>query len=190
VAVLTIRGKHVHLGRRQFLFVLVGATCFLTQYSVLTVMAAAGVNRPLANALGFVLSAQLNFLLSSRLTWRDRRVHGARALCARLVGYNGTALLSLGVNTAAFTLVYQRVGNLAGAAIGVACGMCVTYLICDLIIFRNRASGGIATSDDSSASGQHAVPAERGILRDRGRHAAASRAVPRWPGSPQNPKAT
>jgi putative flippase GtrA len=185
-----MRGKHVHLGKRQLLFVLVGATCFLTQYGVLTVLAAAGINRPLANAVGFGLSAQLNFLLSSRLTWRDRRAHSARTLCLRLVSYNGTALLSLSVNTAAFTLVYQRVGNLAGAALGVGCGMCVTYLICDLIIFRNRASGAIATSGDISTSGHHHVPASRGILRDRGRHAAASRPMLRRPGSPRNPDAT
>ena len=132
------------LGRRQMLFMAVGATCFLAQYCVLTALAATGVNRPLANAVGFVLSAQLNFLLSSRLTWRDRRAGTAKTLWARLVGYNGTALISLGVNTAAFSLVYRHVGNLAGAAIGVICGMLVTYLICDQLIFRDRHRHAVA----------------------------------------------
>lgn len=126
------------LSRRQLLFVCVGTVCFLTQYCALTVLATLGVNRPLANALGFLLSAQLNFVLSSRLTWRDRRAGTIKTLWARLVGYNGTALISLAVNTAAFSLVYQRVGNLVGAAVGVTCGMCVTYLLCDLLIFRDR----------------------------------------------------
>ena len=145
MATLATRGKRLQLGRmrqylgkRQLLFVAVGATCFLAQYGALTVMAAAGVNRPAANALGFVLSAQLNFILSSRLTWRDRNAGTAKTLLARLIAYNGTALISLAVNTAVFTLTYQRIGNLAGAAAGVICGMCVTYLVCDLFIFRDR----------------------------------------------------
>ena len=171
MAILTIRGKHVHLGtrahlgktrvhlgKRQILFALVGGTCFLAQYSALSALTAAGVDRPVANALGFVLAAQLNFLLSSLLTWRDRRASNAGTLWARLAAYNGTALISLAVNTAAFTLVYQRVGNLAAAAIGVACGMCVTYLICDLIIFRNGA---------------------RHALRGRARHALGTRPAAR-----------
>jgi putative flippase GtrA len=138
MATLATRGKRLHLGRRQILFVSVGATCFLAQYCALTAMTAAGLYRPAANALGFVLSAQLNFALSSRLTWRDRRARTTQTLWARLAGYNGTALISLAVNTAVFTLIYHRTGNLAGAAIGVLCGMCFTYLVCDLLIFRDR----------------------------------------------------
>ena len=61
-----------------------------------------GTYRPLANALGFAISAQLNFVLSSRLTWRDRP-WAAPALWAGLACYNGTALISLAVNTAAFS---------------------------------------------------------------------------------------
>jgi putative flippase GtrA len=130
--------------KRQLLFVSVGAACFLAQYCALTAMATAGVNRPLANALGFALSAQLNFALSSRLTWRDRRAGSAQTLWTRLACYNGTALISLAVNTAAFSLVYRQVGNLAGAAVGVICGMCVTYLVCDLVIFRERSKRALA----------------------------------------------
>lgn len=144
MATLAARGMRHYLGRRQLVFVAVGGTCFLTQYGALTAMAAAGLYRPAANALGFVLSAQLNFLLSSRFTWRDRRAGSAKTFWARLVGYNGTALISLAVNTAVFTLVYRQIGNLAGAAVGVICGMCVTYLVCDLLIFRERPKHAIA----------------------------------------------
>ena len=120
------------------LFVCVGAACFLTQYAALTGLAAAGTYRPVANALGFVISAQLNFALSSRLTWRDRPAAAVRARWARWASYNGTALISLAVNTAVFTIAYHRLGNLPAAALGVLTGMCVTYLVCDLLIFRDR----------------------------------------------------
>lgn len=124
--------------RRQLLFVGVGATCFLAQITVLTVLSALGVSRPLGNAFGFVISAQLNFLLSSKLTWRDRPGRNTRTLWARLLSYNATAAVSLAVNTAVFTVAYHQLGNLAAAALGVLCGMCVTYLVCDLLIFRER----------------------------------------------------
>jgi putative flippase GtrA len=119
------------------LFLCVGAACFLTQYAALSAMAAAGTYRPLANALGFAISAQLNFALSARLTWRDRP-SAARGLWARWASYNGTALISLAVNTAAFAIAYRRLGNLPAAAVGVLAGMSVTYLVCDLLIFRDR----------------------------------------------------
>ena len=116
-------------------------------------------DRPLANALGFVLSAQLNFVLSSRLTWRDRRTGPAQAPWVRLASYNGTALISLAVNTAAFSLIYRQAGDLAAAAAGVVCGMCVTYLVCDLLIFRERARharpGRVSLHRASGSAGRH-----------------------------------
>jgi putative flippase GtrA len=124
---------------RPLLFAAVGGCCFLVQVGVLTALAAAGTSRPLANAIGFVISAQLNFALSSRLTWRDRQARTARARWTRLVSYNGTALLSLAVNTGVFALVYHRTGNLLAAALGVGCGMCSTYVVCHFLIFGDRA---------------------------------------------------
>ena len=159
--------------RRQLLFVTVGATCFLTQYAVLSALSRAGVSQPLANAAGFVISAQLNFALSARFTWRDRPAGAARTRLAQLLSYNVTALLSLAVNTAVFTLAYHRLGNLASAALGVVCGMCVTYLVCDLLIFRDRtrrvataqAAAGLANGRDAR-SGQR--PLEPGVTNGAG----------------------
>jgi putative flippase GtrA len=121
------------------MFLGVGGTCFAVQYGVLTALASAGLDRPVANAVGFVTSAQLNFLLSSRLTWSDRNAAARRTAWVRLASYNATALISLAVNTVVFGVMYHRLGNLAGAAVGVAAGLCVTYTVCDLVIFRERA---------------------------------------------------
>jgi len=154
--------------RRQLLFLCVGATCFLTQYAALTALATVGTYRPLANALGFAISAQLNFVLSARLTWRDRPTAAARTLWARWASYNGTALISLAVNTAVFTAAYHRIGNLPAAALGVLCGMCVTYLVCDMLIFRDRSRPQTARrARHRPLHAGSAVPAPVAVAGDR-----------------------
>jgi len=176
-------------GKRQLLFLCVGATCFLTQYAALTAMAAAGTYRPLANALGFAISAQLNFALSARLTWRDRPTAAARTLWARWASYNGTALISLAVNTAVFTAAYHRIGNLPAAALGVLCGMCVTYLVCDMLIFRDRSTPQVASRShrrlrhaESAAQAPVAIAWDRPAAPPRDRPAAPpwDRPAPPW----------
>jgi putative flippase GtrA len=168
------------------LFVCVGATCFLAQYGTLTVLGAVGVYRPLANAVGFLLSAQLNFALSSRLTWRDRPAGTARALWVRLISYNGTALLSLAVNTGVFAVTYHRVGNLMAAALGVGCGMCVTYLVCDLLIFRDRRRRPAALRVTRWVRASH-TPAHRAHARRSPISLAPANPVPTRPVSATGP---
>jgi putative flippase GtrA len=125
-----------HGQKRVAIFAAVGATCFGVQLALLTLLVHLGANRPVANAVGFAISAQVNFLLSSKVTWRDRSVSGWRERGTRWVAYNGTALVSLGINTAVFTLVYHAIGTAPASALGVLIGTVVVYLICNLLIFR------------------------------------------------------
>jgi putative flippase GtrA len=122
--------------KRIVIFGAVGITCFAAQLVVLAILARLGAYRPAANAVSFALSAQLNFVLSSRLTWRDRPVAGRRGLGARWLAYNGTAALSLGCNTVVFALAYKSVGSGLAAAAGVVAGTCVVYVICNFLVFR------------------------------------------------------
>src|SRR6266516_2122278 len=98
-----------HSRARIAVFAAVGAFCFAVQLVLLTLIAGAGVDRPIADAIGFALSAQLNFLLSTRFTWRDRKVAGRRDIGVRWLAYNATALLSLAGNTAVFAVAYRGV---------------------------------------------------------------------------------
>jgi putative flippase GtrA len=123
--------------KRILIFAAIGATCFLAQFILLTVMTNLGAYRPLANAASFAISAQLNFLLSTRITWRDRPSAGGRGTTARWLAYNGTALISLGCNTAVFVLVYHAIGTTPAAMLGVLTGTCIVYLICNLLVFRS-----------------------------------------------------
>jgi putative flippase GtrA len=114
----------------------VGITCFAVQLVLLAIMVRLDIYRPAANAVAFALSAQLNFLLSTRLTWRDRPAGGRRGTGARWLAYNVTACLSLACNTAVFTLAYRAIGTGLAAGAGVVAGTCVVYVICNFLVFR------------------------------------------------------
>jgi putative flippase GtrA len=134
-----------HARVRIAVFAAVGALCFAVQLALLTLIVHVGVDRPIADAIGFALSAQLNFLLSTRFTWQDRKVAGRRDIGVRWLAYNATALLSLAFNTAVFTVAYQAVGTTAAALLGVLAGTAVVYLTCNYIVFRVRRSAVRAT---------------------------------------------
>ena len=123
---------------RALKFALVGALCFAVQYLALLLLARTGLVRPLADGAGFLLSAQLNFALSTAFTWRDRRGARARGLVARWASFNLTALLGLAINTGVFSLLYPSLGNLAASALGVLAGAGCNYLVLDLLVFRRR----------------------------------------------------
>ena len=58
------------------------------------------------------------------------------------------ALLSLGCNTAVFTLSYHSIGTALAAALGVLTGTCFVYLTCNLLVFRGtRAAHAAGTGE-------------------------------------------
>jgi putative flippase GtrA len=140
--------------KRIVIFAAVGLVCFAVQLALLTVLVHAGAYRPIANAVGFAVSAQLNFFLSSRITWRDRPVSGWRGTGARWLAYNGTALISLGCNTAVFTLTYRAIGTTPAAAAGVLVGTFVVYLTCNLLVFRGSRQSPVREAEVLLATGQ------------------------------------
>lgn len=93
---------------------------------------------PIANTAAFAGSAQLNFTLSSAFTWRDRRIHGRRWVWRRWASYNATTLFSLAINGAVFTACHVLIGSLAAAVAGVAVSATVTYMLCNVVVFRAR----------------------------------------------------
>ena len=115
----------------------------------------------LANSLAFAVSAQLNFLLSSRLTWGDRPAGGWRDTSGRWAAYNGTALLSLIFDTGVFTASYRLVGTPAAAAAGVLAATCLTFLVCNRLIFRVR--GGFLSIGPVPATAAVQVPAAAAV---------------------------
>jgi putative flippase GtrA len=125
--------KHARLLK----YVGVGVTCFSLQFILLTTMVHLDIYRPLANSVAFAISAQLNFLLSSKLTWGDRPARGLCHTGGRWAAYNGTALLSLGCDSLVFAVSYHVIGTAAAAAAGVLAATSLTFLVCNQMIFRS-----------------------------------------------------
>jgi putative flippase GtrA len=123
--------------RRALRFMAVGIVCFSVQYLVLRLLTAAGVQATVADALGFALSAQLNFTLSMLFTWGDRKGAFTRSPGTRWVSYNASILLTLAINTGVFQLC-RPLGYLAASALGVIVGSVGNYALCDIVVFRGR----------------------------------------------------
>jgi putative flippase GtrA len=137
-----LRGRRARIAR----FLAVGGTCFAIQFALLTGLVRLGVDRPVANAIAFAGSAQLNFLLSSRLTWADRPAGTWRQGGARLLAYNLTALVSLGVDSGVFVLAYRATGTLPAAGLGVVTSTALVYLICNRLVFRSAPRMALAVA--------------------------------------------
>ena len=123
--------------RRVLRFALVGMVCFAVQYVALRTLTRVGVPATPADALGFLLSAQLNFTLSSLFTWADRTDAFARSLTGRWLSYNASIVITLTINAGVFQLC-RPLGELAASALGVVVGAAGNYVLCDLFVFRGR----------------------------------------------------
>jgi putative flippase GtrA len=141
----SILGKRIRLIK----FAAVGGTCFLVQFMLLTGLDHLGVYRPLANGISFAFSAQLNFALSSALTWADRPAGSRGQTGARWLAYNGTALVALTCDSAVFVGVYHAVGTDAAAVLAVVASTCLVFVICNYIIFRPPRTAPAAVAEAS-----------------------------------------
>jgi putative flippase GtrA len=141
----SVLGKRIRLIK----FVAVGGTCFLVQFLLLTGLDHLGVYRPLANGISFAVSAQLNFALSSVVTWGDRPAGSRSQTGARWLAYNGTALVALACDSAVFVAIYHAVGTDAAAVLAVVASTCLVFVICNYVIFRPARTASPAVAEAS-----------------------------------------
>lgn len=137
--VLLAPGRLLERVPRPLRFAAVGGACAVLQLLALAALARLGVELHAADALAFVLCAQVNFALNSAITWRDRRA-SARAVAGRLAGYNALALGSLAVNQVVFALALPATHYLIASALGLLAGALLNYTGCGRVIFRRAAS--------------------------------------------------
>lgn len=123
--------------KRLIVFACVGLFCLGVQLTILYVLEQVWPAL-LANATGFVVSAQLNFALSYRLTWADSMRKVGRQLFATWSSFNANVLIGLFVNSASFSLAYHVIGmpSLASAAMASATSTISTFLVNHYMVFR------------------------------------------------------
>lgn len=125
---------------RLIRFGAVGSTCALLQLLALGLLGQLGFELHVANVIAFTLSTQVNFALSSGITWRERRgPRTARGNAARrLAGYNVLALGSLLINQAVFAVALPHLPYLVAGVVGILAGMLLTYAVSGQLLFRRQ----------------------------------------------------
>ncbi|MBV9705890.1 MAG: GtrA family protein [Chloroflexi bacterium] len=122
---------------RPLRFICIGAIVALIQLSMLDLLIYQRWNPVLANIMAFVLAAQVNFLLSTLFTWRDRRLERARIKAffmrwaAFHVSISGTAVLNFTVFLAARTIV----PTLIASALGIMLAAVLNFAVLDRFVF-------------------------------------------------------
>jgi putative flippase GtrA len=170
--------------QRAVRFAAVAACCTLVQLLVLACLAHLGVDKVMANGIGFGLSAQANFALSALVTWRDRQPRPARhartglgtrlgAWPTRWARFNTVAVVALGANELAFTMaMHSGLRLFMASAAGIVAGAAVTFPLNNLVTFRDgtpRTGGTPGTSGTPGKSVGAEVERRPGIDEIRAR---------------------
>ncbi|MGD0765707.1 MAG: GtrA family protein [Dehalococcoidia bacterium] len=120
-------------------FLAVGGTCAIVQLSILHTLVVSGVEPHLGNLAAFIVSMELNFVLSQFFTWRDRWSAGLRPsmILGRFLMFNVSASATSGVlNQGAFALFSLFISYLPAAAIGICVAATSNFLLNDRVVFR------------------------------------------------------
>jgi len=120
-------------------FLAVGGTCGVIQLSILHALVVSDVEAHLANLAAFIVSMELNFVLSQFFTWRDRWSASLRPsmILGRFLMFNVSAATTSGVlNQGAFALFNLFISYLPAAAIGICLASITNFLLNDRVVFR------------------------------------------------------
>ena len=119
---------------RPLRFALTGGFAGLLQLGLLAVLTGHGWPAALANAVAFLLAAQVNFALSSLFTWRDRR--RTAPLWRRWLAFHGAIAAMALVNQSVFLAAWTALPALVASAAGIAVAAVGNYLLGDRLVFR------------------------------------------------------
>ena len=125
---------------RPLRFAFVGVFAGLVQLSVFSLLLLRGVNPILGNALAFLGSVQLNFLLSSLITWRDRGVPPDwMEVPLRWAKFHAVCAVGAAVNFTTFFIIARGpLPALVASGAGILAGAVINYAVNDRVVFRSR----------------------------------------------------
>jgi putative flippase GtrA len=121
-------------------FACTGLLAGAIQLALLHLWTARGWDALVANPVAFLVSAQLNFLLSVTFIWRNRRDAPRRVetLRRRWIAFHCSILSTALLNQAVFGMAQVALPSLLAAALGIAAGALVNFLVQDRFVFATR----------------------------------------------------
>ncbi len=123
---------------RPLRFVFTGGLCGLIQLLLFLLLTRAGWQPLLANSVAFLLSAQVNFLLSISFTWADRVQTERKNLLARWLAFHGSILGTALLNQLVFFLAHLLIPGQFAAIAGIAVAALANFILLDRRVFRYR----------------------------------------------------
>jgi putative flippase GtrA len=124
---------------RPLRFVFTGGLCGLIQLVLFTLLERGGwlsLSPLISNSVAFLLSAQVNFLLSVKLTWGDRQPERRSGLLARWLTFHGSILGTALLNQLVFLLAHLFLPNLVAVVLGIAVAALANFVLLDRQVFR------------------------------------------------------
>jgi putative flippase GtrA len=123
---------------RPLRFAAVGGVCGLIQLALLTLLELGGLAAIPANAAAYLLSAQVNFLLSNHFIWHDRWSRGVsgRDLLRRWLGFHGSIAGTFVLSQAVFVASRLVLPDVLASALGIGVAAVANFLIQDRLTFR------------------------------------------------------
>jgi len=123
---------------RPLRFAAVGGAAALVQLALLVLLKRFGMGAIPANVGAYLLSAQLNFLLSNHFIWRDRWSRGATAgdLLRRWIAFHGSIAGTFLFSQAVFIAARVALPDVFASAFGLGCAAIANFLIQDRLTFQ------------------------------------------------------
>ena len=118
---------------RPIRFALIGASAAAIQLALLALLTRHGWQQDLADALAFLLAAQVNFACNNLFTWRGRGRD--RPLWRRWLLFHGSILGTAALNLLVFDLARRAIPVLPASALGIAVAAVGNFLIGDRLVF-------------------------------------------------------
>jgi putative flippase GtrA len=125
---------HARRHDRLLRFAVTGGVAAAVQIGLLAVLAPRVGHPDLADLLAFLAAAQVNFVLSSTFTWRDRRQPGA-AMAGHWLRFHLSIAAMAVVNMATFAAVHPVTGAVVAAAAGIGAAAAGNFLLGDRLVF-------------------------------------------------------
>ncbi|MEP6871137.1 MAG: GtrA family protein [Anaerolineaceae bacterium] len=134
---VAVRRRRFSIGRglKPLRFAAFGGFCAVLQLGLLALFTESTVLGTSSNALAFLISAEVNFVLNYWLTWTGDGHSHTRPLWVQFLSFNALVAVAAAANQFIFVLVERELPYLVAGAVGIGATTLVKYVIADKWIF-------------------------------------------------------